>query len=211
LPADLAQWVEKGWVSDGQRVLIPHLGLSRVTKFWAKLIERAGTQVSQNAQPSKNNAGGSKNSSSGSGKPSSPSGSGKPNHQAQTARHESEPPQRAVPHQQDAEVKPVPSKPVLDKPVLNKPVVSSVSSQQASKTVDVIPEKTSAPMAIESVTVVNPAAMEHPPELPMVNPALPETKPPQIPTVGTSPDVNAEPTARLRPPRIGGSSPMVKK
>ncbi len=208
--ADLAQWVEKGWVSDGPRVLIPHLGLSRVTKFWAKLIERAGTQAIQNAQPSKNNAGGSKNSSGGSSKPNSPSGSGKPNHQAQTTRAESRAAQQSEPRRQDLEVKPVSSKPVLEKPVLNKPAVSSASPQQAA-TVDVIPEKTSAPVAIESAPVVHPVATAHPPELPMVNPALLETKPTQIPTVGTSPDANAEATARPRPPRIGGSSPMVKK
>jgi type IV secretion system protein VirD4 len=207
---DLAQWIEKGWVSDGPRVLIPHLGLSRVTKFWAKLIERAGTQAAQNAQPSKASAGVSKNQG-GSGKPNGPSGSGKPNHQAQTAWGESSAAQRSEPRRHDAEVKSVPSKPVLEKPVLNKPVASSAPPQQVAKTVDVIPEKTSAPMAVESAPVVHPAATEHLPELPMVNPALLETKPLKIPSVGTSPDVNAEPTARPRPPRIGGSSPMGKK
>ena len=41
IPADLGQWVEKGWIADGDRLLIPHLGLSRLTKFWAALTEQA--------------------------------------------------------------------------------------------------------------------------------------------------------------------------
>ncbi len=198
LPADLAQWVEKGWVSDGQRVLIPHLGLSRVTKFWAKLIERAGTQAAQNTQVSKSGPGAPK------------SGSSKPGNPAHTARRESQTPQRAAPRQQDSEAKPVASKPVLEKPVPNQPVVSGASPQQVARPADVITEKVNAPTALEPNTPgVNPAT-EPPSALP-VNPALLETKPLKIPTVGASPDVSAEPPARPRPPRIGGSSPMAKK
>ncbi len=198
LPADLAQWVEKGWVSDGQRVLIPHLGLSRVTKFWTKLIERSGTQAAQNAQVSKSGPGAPKG------------GPSKPGNPAHTARRESQTPQRAAPRQQDSEAKPVASKPVLEKPAPNQPVVSGASPQQVAQPADVITEKVNAPVALESNTPgVNPAT-EPSSALP-VNPALLETKPLKIPTVGTSPDVSAEATARPRPPRIGGSSPVAKK
>jgi type IV secretion system protein VirD4 len=210
LPSDLAQWVEKGWVSDGQRVLIPHLGLSRVTKFWSKLIERAGTQSAQRPQPSKGNTGASK-IPAGSSNPNGSSKSSKPNQQAQTALRESPTAQRAAP-QQDPEVKPVSSQLILDNPAPRKPVVSAASPQRTIKTADVVPEQTSASAVLEQTAPLgNSAAIEGSPELPAVNPALLENASLKRPALSVSADSSTEPTARPRPPRIGGASQAVKK
>jgi type IV secretion system protein VirD4 len=204
LPTDLAQWVEKGWVSDGDRVLIPHLGLSRVTKFWAKLTEHARTQPARDAQVPK----------SGSDAPRTLSGSSKPSGPPQTARRESESTQRAAPRHQDADGKPAPSKPVPSKPAPNKPALNGAASQQA-KPLAVTTEKATVPMVLEpsaSVVTSNVTVTENAPPVPMVSSSGLEPPALEIPSLnGPATELKTEPPVRPRPPRIGAPSQAVKK
>jgi hypothetical protein len=200
LPEDLAQWVEKGWVSDGDRVLIPHLGLSRVTKFWAKLIELARAQPARNAQLPKSGPSDSKDS----GKPSGP---------PQTARRESESTQRAAPRHQDAEVKPAPSKPVPSKPAPNKPVLNGAATQHV-KHPDDTPNTTVTAVLEPSASVVTAkvTVTERAPQLPTVGSSVLEPSATEIPLLSVpSIEVKTEPPVRARPPRIGAPSQAVKK
>jgi type IV secretion system protein VirD4 len=184
LPADLPQWVEKGWISDGERLLIPHLGLSRVTKFWATLVERArgASQPARNAQPPKP-------------KPSAPS---------RVSRDGSQ--QRAAPQRRDAAAKPAPSSKASSEVSPPKAKRPDDSARERNTTPTMVLEHP------ESVAGSDLRAQENALQNPEVSPSGLEPRlleaqssnPPSAETQGES-------VVRARPPRIGAPSQVNKK